>query len=126
MRLYETAKTNKAKFFVRISGDSPFMDPKIIDRAIDIHRKKPNKYDLITNTFPRTFPKGRSLEIIKTKSLKKVLPFFNKDEKEHVTKFFYKNKKNFKIKNFTTNKKNPGNLAIDTKKDLEKLRYRFK
>ena len=28
MRLYETAKKNKAKFFVRISGDSPLIDSK--------------------------------------------------------------------------------------------------
>ena len=125
-RLYSLASKLKSKNFIRISGDSPFMDYKIIDRAINIHRKKPNKYDLITNIFPRTFPRGRSVEIIKTKSLKKILPFINKDEKEHVTKFFYRNKEQFCIKNFKTNKKNLSNLAIDTKKDLEKLRNRFK
>ena len=125
-RLYSLASKLKLKNFIRISGDSPFMDYKIIDRAINIHRKKPSKYDLITNIFPRTFPRGRSVEIIKTKSLKKILPFINKDEKEHVTKFFYKNKEQFCIKNFKTNKKNLSNLAIDTKKDLEKLRNRFK
>jgi len=125
-RFYSLASKLKLINFIRISGDSPFMDYKIIDRAINIHRKKPNKYDLITNIFPRTFPRGRSVEIIKTKSLKKILPFINKDEKEHVTKFFYKNKEQFCIKNFKTNKKNLSNLAIDTKKDLEKLRNRFK
>ena len=125
-RLYSLASKLKLKNFIRISGDSPFMDYKIIDRAINIHRKKPSKYDLITNIFPRTFPRGRSVEIIKTNSLKKILPFINKDEKEHVTKFFYKNKEQFCIKNFKTNKKNLSNLAIDTKKDLEKLRHRFK
>lgn len=125
-RFYSLANKLKLKNFIRISGDSPFMDYKIIDRAVDIHRRKPNKYDLITNIFPRTFPRGRSVEIIKTKSLKKILPFINKDEKEHVTKFFYKNKEQFCIKNFKTNKKNLSNLAIDTKKDLEKLRNRFK
>ena len=35
-RLYETAKANRAKFFVRISGDSPLIDPKLIDKAIKI------------------------------------------------------------------------------------------
>ena len=125
-RFYSLASRLKLKNFIRISGDSPFMDYKIIDRAINIHRKKPNKYDLITNIFPRTFPRGRSVEIIKTMSLKKILPFINKDEKEHVTKFFYKNKEQFCIKNFKANKKNLSNLAIDTKKDLEKLKNRFK
>ena len=29
-RLYETARANKAKFFVRINGDSPLIDPKLM------------------------------------------------------------------------------------------------
>ena len=40
MRLYEVAKKNKAKFFVRISGDSPLIDPKLIDKAIRISKKE--------------------------------------------------------------------------------------
>ena len=39
-RLYETARANKAKFFVRINGDSPLIDPKLIDKAISISHKK--------------------------------------------------------------------------------------
>ena len=52
MRLYKTAKKNKAKFFVRISGDSPLIDPKLIDKAIKMS-KGLKKYDIITNVFPR-------------------------------------------------------------------------
>ena len=70
MRLYDTAKKNRAKYFVRINGDSPLIDPKLIDKAIEIS-KKLNGYDIITNTFPRTFPKGQSVEVIKTSILKK-------------------------------------------------------
>ena len=39
LRLYETANKNKAKYFVRISGDSPMIDPKLIDKAIKISKK---------------------------------------------------------------------------------------
>ena len=63
MRLHDTAKKNKAKYFVRISGDSPMIDPKLIDKAIKISQKQKG-YDIITNTFPRTFPKGQSVEVI--------------------------------------------------------------
>ena len=79
-RLYETAKANKAKFFVRISGDSPLIDPKIIDKAIKISHKQ-GKYDIITNVFPRTFPKGQSVEVIKTSILKSILKIFQKQIK---------------------------------------------
>ena len=124
-RLYETAKANKAKFFVRISGDSPLIDPKIIDKAIKISHKQ-RKYDIITNVFPRTFPKGQSVEVIKTSILKKYSKNFSKADKEHVTKYFYKNSNKFRVKNFTFNDKSKiMNLSIDTKKDLEKILKKF-
>ena len=50
----------------------------------------------------------------------------NADEKEHVTKYFYKHPKMFKIKNFKATKKSDKKLSIDTKKDLERLKYKFR
>ncbi len=125
LRLYETANKNKAKYFVRISGDSPMIDPKLIDKAIKIS-KKIKKYDIITNVFPRTFPNGQSVEVIKTLTLKKNLKNFSKTDKEHVTKFFYKNSKKFNIKNFVFNKKiKKIKMSIDTKKDLKVILKKF-
>lgn len=125
MRLYEVAKKNKAKFFVRISGDSPLIDPKLIDKAIRISKKE-KKYDIISNVFPRTFPKGQSVEVIKTSILKKYSKHFSKIDKEHVTKYFYDNSNKFIIKNFTFDGNNKIiKLAIDTKKDLKNILKRF-
>ena len=116
---------NKAKYFARISGDSPMIDPKLIDKAIKMS-KKTKGYDIITNVFPRTFPKGQSVEVIKTFTLKKNLKKFSKVDKEHVTKFFYKNSKKFNIKNFVLNKKNKEvKMSIDTKKDLKVILKKF-
>ena len=58
------------KEFVRINGDSPFIDPKLIDKFINIFKKK--KPLILTNTYPRTFPKGQSIEIINSKFLSKI------------------------------------------------------
>ena len=125
MRLHDTAKKNKAKYFIRISGDSPMIDPRLIDKAIRISQKQKG-YDIITNTFPRTFPKGQSVEIVKTSILKKYSKHFSRLDKEHVTKYFYDNSKNFKIKNFTFNGKNKTmKLSIDTKKDLRIILKKF-
>ena len=71
LRLYKTAKLYKKNFFIRISGDSPLIDYRLIDRAISILKNSKNKYDLITNVFPRTFSQGQSVELIKTSILKK-------------------------------------------------------
>ena len=118
--------SNKAKHFLRISGDSPLIDSRIIDKAISIYQKKRN-YDLITNIFPRTYPKGQSVEIIKSSILKKYIKFMNKYELEHVTKYFYKNNKKFKIKNFKSKKlKNKIQLSVDNIKDLNFLKMKDK
>ncbi len=125
MRLYETAKKNKAKFFVRISGDSPLIDPKLIDKAIRISQKE-KKCDIITNVFPRTFPKGQSVEVIRTSIIKKYSKNFSKLDREHVSKYFYDNSNKFIIKNFTFNGKNKIiKLSVDTKKDLKDILKKF-
>tara|TARA_B100000965_G_C19592714_1_gene758671 strand:+ start:2791 stop:3414 length:624 start_codon:yes stop_codon:yes gene_type:complete len=121
-RIFMVVKNSKSKFFIRISGDSPLIDHRIIDRAIKIHKKKKN-YDLITNIFPRSFPSGQSVEIIRTDILGKILKLrLDKYFYEHVTPYFYKKKIGFKIKNFTCNKNfAKKKYSIDTKRDLNSL-----
>ena len=126
LRLYKTAEKYESDFFLRVNGDSPLIDFQLIDKIINTHNKAKKKFDIITNVFPRSFPKGQSVEIIKTSILKKYLKKFNALEKEHVTMFFYSNSKNFKIKNFTLKAKNKMmNLAVDTKMDLKRIIKNF-
>lgn len=128
-RLLNTAIKYKSTSFIRISADSPLIDYKIIERAIKIKDKIGKDFDIITNIFPRTFPKGQSVEIINTETLKKNIKFFSKQQNEHVTLFFYENKKKFKIVNFINKKKIlKKNMyqAIDTQKDLKRILLNFK
>ena len=126
-RLCDAAEENKANFFMRISADSPLIDPAIIDRAFKIFNNQKKKYDIITNVFPRSYPKGQSVEIIKTSKLRNFLNKFNEEQKEHVTRYFYKNYKKFMIKNFTSIKnKTKIKLSIDTKNDLKLILKKFK
>ena len=126
-RLLSLAINKKAKYFIRISGDSPLIDYKIIDRACRLLLKSKSKYDLITNLFPRTYPKGQSVEIIRTSTLEQHIKYFSNDEKEHVTKYFYNNSSKFKIRNFYFNGiKKEIDQTVDTKKDLSLLMKKFK
>ena len=118
-------KNKNIKLFIRISGDSPLLDYQIIDNMI-IQSKKKN-FDVFTNIFPRSFPKGQSVEIINTKKFLSVNPkLLNKSQREHVTKYFYSNYDRFKIINYL-NKMNLSeiNLSIDTKRDLIKIKKIF-
>ncbi len=123
-RLLDCANKHNSKFFIRISGDSPFIDYKLINKAINIFNKN-KSFDIITNVFPRTFPKGMSIELIRTSILKNNLKLMTSLEKEHVTKYFYDNVRKFKIYNFRTRKKISEHFAIDTPNDLKRLRKRF-
>jgi len=104
------------------------IDYKLIDYSIDLIKKdKKSSYDIVTNVFPRTFPSGQSVEIIKTNTLKANLGKMNKLELEHVTQYFYKNYSHFFIKNFTTKlKKKNIKLSIDKIKDLKKILKKIK
>jgi spore coat polysaccharide biosynthesis protein SpsF len=128
LRMLKAAQKFKIRHFIRISGDSPLIDYKIIDYAIETFKNHKNS-DLVTNIFPRKYPSGQSVEIIKTKTLEKNIKNFSLIEKEHVTKYFYSNYKKFKIANFKKNfnyYKNLPKLSIDYKSDLKKIMKYFK
>lgn len=124
LRFLQISKKYNLKSLIRISCDSPFINYKILDEGITLFKK--NEFDIITNVFPRTYPKGLSYEIFKTSILKNNIKFFSNKDKEHVTTFFYKNFKNYKIYNFYSLKRFKNiNLCVDTKKDLVFLRKNY-
>jgi spore coat polysaccharide biosynthesis protein SpsF len=121
-RFYSIIIQEHCKSFVRISADSPLFDYSLIDKAITLFNK--NRYDIVTNVFPRTFPKGFSVEVINSKIiLNFLLKIKKKKHQEHLTSFFYDNYKKFKIKNFY-NKINYSNinLSIDNLSDFIRVK----
>tara|TARA_B100000925_G_C21998690_1_gene470200 strand:- start:1753 stop:2391 length:639 start_codon:yes stop_codon:yes gene_type:complete len=108
--------------FFRVCGDSPLLLPSLFDYAVSIYRDK--RYDVITNIFPRTFPVGMSVELIKTEAFLKLKKnILSQEEKEHLSKYFYNNFSNFKIFNIECNSPIDQNLklAVDKYDDLEKI-----
>ena len=110
--------------FARICGDSPFLDPNIWSRAVQIHQK--DKYDLVTNTFPRTYPVGLSVEVIKVTALIRSLVISDEPEdREHIVRIFYSKPALFSIKNLSSDAVDLSSvrLAVDTEADLTKARW---
>jgi len=124
-RYYEAAKKFSANVIVRICGDCPFVDPKIVDKMLKEYQK--NKVDYLSNTIIPTFPDGLDVEIFDFKTLKNIHQIAKKnDHREHVTKFIL-DKKNFSKKNFLyKNDLSKLRLTIDEKIDLEVLRDVYK
>lgn len=121
-RFVQASKKYNLKYFVRINGDSPCIDPAIIDKAIRLYENK--RCDLVTNVYPRSYPAGISVEVINSRIIYDVEKYkkITEKNKEHVTSYFYEHNKEYSIINFR-NKKNCSNynLAIDTLKHLKKI-----
>lgn len=91
-RFYKAAKKFKAENIVRITGDCPLIDPKIIDDVI--RNFFLNNVDYASNTNPPTFPDGFDVEIFKFSTLKEAyIKARQPTEREHVTPYIINNKK---------------------------------
>jgi spore coat polysaccharide biosynthesis protein SpsF (cytidylyltransferase family) len=117
-RFQLAAKQQSTHWIGRISGDSPLLDPKIIRYMLN--HLNPD-YDLITNTFPRTFPKGQSVEIIQRTCLL-AAGAETADDQEHVTPLFYRHTDQYRILNIVNPWQWPTQeMCVDTEEDLKRL-----
>lgn len=119
-RFAQIVSQEKIPAFVRISGDSPLIDPKIVDHAVQLYQ---NSYcDLVTNILIRSFPKGQSVEVLRSKTFLNVLPEFDNYEREHVTPFYYRHPEKFFITSFTSGvDAGKCQLSVDTLADFQKV-----
>jgi len=120
-RFLEALEKYRLEAFVRISGDSPLMDPALVDRLIEIFSN--NSWQVVTNVQTRTFPSGQSVEIIEANTFRQGFHQMNQPEHfEHVTPWFYKNKDRVKIFNHASKTNFSGvHLSVDTKTDFDLL-----
>ena len=120
-RFRQVLEQERAAQFVRISGDSPLIDPALVDQTVRYFWAA--DCDLATNIVPRTFPKGQSVEVLLTKTFLRVCNgLLTGDQREHVTKFYYENPADFRITSFTSGGDyGKVNLSIDTAQDLARV-----
>ena len=124
-RYYDILINHESDYFIRISADSPLIDTKLIDF---IAHKKNIRYDIVTNVLKRSYPKGQSVELLKTKFFLENYKYIkSKNDLENVTSYFYRNSNRFKILNIE-NKIDFSfiNLSVDTIEDLKKIRKIYK
>tara|TARA_B100001057_G_C22783770_1_gene924694 strand:+ start:803 stop:1603 length:801 start_codon:yes stop_codon:yes gene_type:complete len=112
-RFLETAKIYNIRNIVRLTGDCPLIDPKLIKRMINYFFNK--KLDYYSNCYPydkRFFPVGSDIEIINLKLLKYIYKSKpSRYEKEHVTTKILDFYKIFKCE------------ILKEKKNYSKIRY---
>lgn len=134
-RLSDFVDTGQYPAVVRISGDSPVLDPALIDHGLRLFNG--SNVDLVTNVWSRTFPKGQSVEVIRADLLRDLasrdLPL---SHREHVTSAVYGGLVPARVRNFTVAELAPEyskqvadrgidlsfvNLSVDTLEDSSNL-----
>lgn len=122
-RFLDVAEQNDFDYVVRINGDNIFIDLE----TVELMEKEAvtAQYDFLTNVKDRTFPKGMSIEFIRTAFYKEKILWIESEEayKEHVTFAFYDNPPaEMKVK-FFYNEKFPklsgSDLALDSPEDFK-------
>ena len=97
-RFKEAADKFGGDVIIRICADSPLIDHKIIDKAVEKFLEI--KPDYLTTTIKRTFPEGLDVEVFSKKTLDKVYELAKeKDDLEHVTFYIRKNQNLFNCYN---------------------------
>lgn len=106
--------------FVRVNGDSLLLDQRLIEKGIGIFLN--GDFDLVTNVFPRTYPKGQSIEVLRTTTYQGAYDRMQEAEDlEHVTKYFYKHSEHFRLHNFALAENlNRIQLSVDTWQDMDR------
>ncbi len=113
-RFLAAAEQVGAEVIVRISGDSPLIDPRVIDRGVEVFGSA--NCPLVTNVRPRTFPPGCSVEVFSVEALQMVHPTMTQEEREHVTPAIYRGK----FRNFEHSSDLSGcPLTVDTAEDFD-------
>ncbi len=97
-RFYQISKLIKPNHIVRITADSPLIDPKIIDLIIEKHLQE--NADYTSNDLKDSFPDGEELEICTFEALKKAWKNANlSSDREHVITYIVNRPKEFKLTN---------------------------
>ncbi|MEL0207850.1 MAG: hypothetical protein VW915_03055 [Gammaproteobacteria bacterium] len=125
LRVFEVLRSFQEDCFVRICGDSPLIDPHIVDLAVNLFNQ--GNFDLATNTQNRSYPKGQSVEVISKQIIEpgrhNNLNFWST---EHLCQGVYKNPLNFSIINFSSGY-DLGNfqMSVDTELDYQRISKLF-
>jgi len=109
-------------WFVRLCADSPLLDARVLKTVVNYHERL--DLDLVTNVYPRTFPKGHSVEMVNAESFAALdVQGLSAEEQEHVTLAFYRQPRRFRILNVTSGDPRQADLsyAVDTIEDLQRL-----
>lgn len=117
-RFYQTAKLLKPQYVIRLTGDCPCFDAKLLDQAIEGMEEDVDYRAMISESFAD----GLDLEIVKFSALEKAWKEASHSfEREHVTQYIVRHPELFKLQDFKSPIGYFGNYrwTVDEPEDFE-------
>lgn len=127
-RVLDAARSTGADMICELMGDSPFIDPLLIDNTITAHLS--GSYDYTSNFFPvNTFPLGFAVQVFPVAILERVEQLTQDPvDRAHVSCFIYHHPRLFRLHGVAANAENFGpdiRVALDTRSDYELMTKLF-
>ena len=127
-RFHDAADSYEADVIVRVSADSPFVDPAVTDEAIERYLSAEPPVDYASNKLSPTFPLGLDVEVFSREALERTWRETTESfQRAHVTFYMYENPSRFRQLS-VTNERNLHSMrwTVDNPEDLEFARQIFK
>lgn len=121
-RYYGAAIQCGAKTIVRITSDCPIIDPAVVDTVISTFISNKNKFDYVSNTQTRTYPRGMDTEVFSFEALSTAHNEATlSTDREHVTPFIYRQPQRFQLGQVIRSKdskdESQNRWTVDTQED---------
>lgn len=98
-RLIEAVEYVGGDVIVQNTGDCPFIDPTVVDRAIEVFHS--SDVDYVSNRLRRTYPAGQDPQVFRLDTLKRVAELTeDPEDREHGSYYIYTHPELFTMKNF--------------------------
>ncbi|MBF0198794.1 MAG: glycosyltransferase family protein [Planctomycetes bacterium] len=124
-RYYQAALHHQAQEIIRLTGDCPLHDYRIIDDVCTLYLR--SQVDYCSNVNPPSFPDGLDVEVFSFNALKKAWSKSSDEvDREHVTPYLRAPENKFLTSNYASEVNNADlRITLDEPKDLELIRIVF-
>ena len=119
-RFHSTLLAHPAGVVLRLTGDCPLLDPKVVQLVLDAFMRSAGTLDYVSNVDPPTYPDGLDAEVFSRPTLERawregVLP----SDREHVTTYIRGHRDRFRVANVVNGEDlSAYRWVVDTQADL--------
>jgi spore coat polysaccharide biosynthesis protein SpsF len=124
LRVVEAQRSMNSNIVVEVCGDTPLIDPMVIDAAVILFEE--SDCDIVSNTFQLSYPQGIDAQVFRLSDLEDVERLVKDPAvREHVSLYFYEHPERYRLIELVAPPEltlPEQRLQLDFKEDLELIR----